>query len=341
MNTKVVRIGRIAVVLILAIAAAFILPGHNLQLLADSLVLGATAMGFVFLYGYTGLASLAQMAYFAVSGYFIAVMTMTYSQNYWLAAICGILGAGVVAASFALLAYRTPGTYFLMMTLALSQLAYSVFLQWASVTGGFRGFSGIARPSIGPFQLIDTMPRYFVFVTVVLVVYLVLKVVTNSKYGVGLQAGRDNELKMAALGVDVKLQRFTAHVIAGLVAGVAGVMGVLQYGVVSPATTGLTEILKMIMAAIIGGALWLEGGLLGALIVVHLISYVSSQTQRYWMIIGVVFVLAIIFLPRGIIGGVKDLKQWLVRRGRQRDAAPPVAPTLRPGTGRRLPVAPS
>lgn len=339
MNVNVVRVGGFAAVVIFAVGAPFILPSHNLQLLAESLVLGASAMGFVFLYGYTGLASLAQMAYFAVSAYFIAVMTMTYSQNYWLAAICGILGAGVVAALFALLAYRTPGIYFLMMTLALSQLAYSVFLQWASVTGGFRGFSGIERPTIGQVRLIDTMPRYFFFAIVVLIVYLVLKLITNSKYGVGLQAGRDNELKMAALGVDVKVQRFTAHVIAGLVAGVAGVMGVLQYGVVSPATTGLTEILKMIMAAIIGGALWLEGGLLGALIVVHLISFVSSQTQRYWMIIGVIFVLTIIFLPNGIIGGFKDLKQWLA--GRRKDSSIPDAPTTsRSGVEPHQPEAP-
>lgn len=338
MNRKLVRLGWFVAIVIVAVAAPSILSSHNLQLLAESLVLGASAMGFVFLYGYTGLASLAQMAYFAVSAYFIAVMTMTYSQNYWLAATCGILGAGVVAAIFALVAYRTPGIYFLMMTLALSQLAYSVFLQWASVTGGYRGFSGVARPTIGQARLIDTIPRYFFFVIVVLVVYLVLKLVTTSKYGVGLQAGRDNELKMAALGVDVKFQRLTAHVIAGLVAGVSGVMGVLQYGVVSPATTGLTEILKMIMAAIIGGTLWLEGGLLGALIVVHLISYVSSQTQRYWMIIGAVFVLAIIFLPRGVIGGVKDFRQWFA--GRRKDIAAPVAATSQLGVGRRPPAAP-
>jgi len=314
MNAQIRKLaGYIAIGCVLMIIP-FIAPAHNVQLLAQTLVVGMAAMSFIFLYGYTGLASLAQMAYFAASGYFIAVMTMTYSQYYWLAALCGVLGAGLLAALFALLSYRTAGIYFLMMTLALSQLAYSVYLQWSSVTGGYRGFSGIQRPEIGPFNLMDSVPRYFFFLLIAAVVYVILTFITASKYGVALRAGRDNETKLAALGVNVRMQRFSAHVLAGIVAGIAGVMGVLQYGVVSPETTGLTEILKMIMAAIIGGAFWLEGGFLGALIVVHLINFISSQTQRYWMIIGAIFVLVIIFLPRGVIGGVSDMRkrirQW-------------------------------
>lgn len=285
----------------------FVGSTHNTQLMTESLVLAVSAMGFTFLYGYTGLASMAQMAYFAVSAYTVAIMTVTYSQNYWFAAVAGIVFAVVTAAIFGLLAYRTEGIYFLMMTLALSQVAYSAFLQLDWITGGFRGFSGVGRPNIGSVNLVQSLPRYYLFLVLTILVYVLLKYVSASKYGVALIAGKDSGTKLCSLGMDVRRQRFTAHIIAGFIAGIAGVMGIMQYGVVSPATTGLIEILKVIMASIIGGALWLEGGVLGSFIVVYLISVVSAQTQRYWMIIGAVFVLAILLLPDGIMGGAKNL----------------------------------
>ena len=321
-RAHLVRLGGPSLVLAALLVGPLLFSAHTTQLMAESLVLAVSAMGFVFLHGYAGLTSMAQMAYFAVSGYFIAVMTMTFSHNFWFAAACGVVGAVVVAAVFALIAYRTSGIYFLMMSLALSQLAYSAFLQWASVTGGFRGFSGIARPTLGPFDLSNTIPRYFFFLIVAIGVYLLLKVVGRSPYGLALRAGRDNPVKIEPLGVDFRLQRFSAHLVAGGIAGVAGVLGVIQYGVVSPATTGLTEILKVIMAAIIGGALWLEGGILGAFIVIYLISFVSAETQRYWLIIGTLFVLVIILLPQGIIGGLKRLEKrfgWISRFTRMVD----------------------
>jgi branched-chain amino acid transport system permease protein len=114
-------------------------------------------------------------------------------------------------------------------------------------------------------------------------------------------------VKAAALGVNVRKQRLVAQLIAGFVAGVAGVLGLMHYGVVSPASTGLNEILKVIMASIVGGALWLEGGIIGGAIVIYLISIVSGFTERYWFIVGTVFALVVIFMPDGLIGWIRTI----------------------------------
>lgn len=322
------------VVLALVLLLPVVLSTHPLQLVTESMVVGVTAMSFVFLYGYVGLASMAQMAYFAISGYTIAVFTVDHGGSFWLGAVLGVGLATAVSVLFALISYRSSAIYFLMMTLALGQLVYSVAMQWSSVTRGYDSFAGIPRPQIGPFDMSMLTPRYFLFVIATLIVFGVLSLVVRSEFGIGARAVRENPLKAEALGINVNNQRLAAHVMAGATAGIAGVMGIVQYGVVSPATTGLNDVLKVIMAAIIGGTLWLSGGLIGAVVVVFLISFTSGFTERYWMIVGTLFVIVIIFFPEGIIGGINSIKARLMRRaGKDKQAS---NGTLAEATRKRL-----
>lgn len=312
-----------AVVIAGAIALPFLIGTHPLQLITEGLVVGVAAMSFIFLHGYAGLTSMVQMAYFAVAGYAIAIITVDRGGNFWLAALIGIVAAGLTALLFALVAYKSQGIFFLMMSLALSQLVYGVAMQWSSVTRGYDGFAGIPRPAIGDWSLSSLVPRYYFFVVVTLLVYLILQVFTRSRFGLSIRALRLNSEKAAALGMNVRAKRLTAHVIAGALAGLAGVLGAIHYGVVSPATTGLNEILRVIMAAIIGGALWLEGGVIGSIVVVYLISIISGYTERYWIVVGTLFVLVVIFFPNGIVGSAKSIAARV--RGGQGKAAGPEA----------------
>lgn len=312
---KRILIGVVAIVAILLLP--LVLPTHPLQLVTESLVVGVTAMSFVFLYGYVGLASMAQMAYFAVAGYTVAVYTVDHGGSFWLGSLLGILLATLVSLLFGLIAYRSSEIFFLMMTLALGQLVYSVSMQWSSVTRGYDGFAGVPRPKLGSYDLATLHPRYFLFVAITLVVFAILSVVVRSQFGLGARAVRENPLKAEALGINVNKQRLVAHLIAGATAGLAGVMGIIQYGVVSPATTGLNDVLKVVMAAIIGGTLWLSGGILGSVVVVLLISFASGITERYWMIVGTLFVVVVIFFPDGILGAVNSVRaRWRRSRGK-------------------------
>lgn len=316
-----------AVVIAAAIALPFLIGTHPLQLITEGLVVGVAAMSFIFLHGYAGLTSMVQMAYFAVAGYAIAIITVDHGGNFWLAALIGILAAGLTALLFALVAYKSQGIFFLMMSLALSQLVYGVAMQWSSVTRGYDGFAGIPRPAIGDWSLGSLVPRYYFFVVVTLLVYLILQILTRSRFGLSIRALRLNSEKAAALGMNVRSKRLMAHVIAGAVAGLAGVLGAIHYGVVSPATTGLNEILRVIMAAIIGGALWLEGGVIGSIVVAYLISIISGYTERYWIVVGTLFVLVVIFFPNGIMGSVKNIAAR-IRGGTNKAAGPEAAQAL-------------
>jgi branched-chain amino acid transport system permease protein len=203
---------------------------------------------------------------------------------------------------FGAIAIRAKGVYFLMMTLALSQLFYGVGLEWETVTHGWNGIAGITRPTIFGISLIRTTPRYYMALFVTTLCYFALRRIVRSPFGLALQGIRDNPTKMAALGFNVHLYRLLAIIISGAFAGVGGILGVYSTGVISPHTNDLSAIVQVVLAALIGGVTRLEGGLVGAVFTVFLISFTSRYTSRYWMVVGAVFMLVMLFMPNGILG---------------------------------------
>jgi branched-chain amino acid transport system permease protein len=311
------RIILAAMLLILAFSAPFWLPSYYLQLSSRALILAITTMSFILLAGFGGMTSLAQMSFFAASGYGVGYLAMTRGWPFGVAIPAAILIATGLSAAFALLAIRAKGIYFLMITLALSQVTYGIAMQWSAVTKGSEGFSGITRPSIFGWSLIEYTPMFYLTLVVSIVCFLLLKRLVSSPFGLAVQGIRDNPVRMAALGFDVQRHRFTTLTIAGLFAGIAGVLGVFYYGGVSPTTTSLSQTLLVVMSAIAGGVMLIEGGILGSFITVFLWSLASQATQRYLTIIGLVFVLIILFLPNGVLGS-KNLFQGLFSRRKEK-----------------------
>jgi branched-chain amino acid transport system permease protein len=148
--------------------------------------------------------------------------------------------------------------------------------------------------------LIETNPLFYLTLIVFVACYLILRRLV--RFGLALQGIRDNPVRMGALGYNVQMHRFLVLVLSGVFPGVAGVLGVFYYGGVSPATTGLSQIMLVVMAAIAGGVSSIEGGIVGAFITVLLTSMAGQYTQHYTTIIGLVFVLLILFLPGGVLG---------------------------------------
>jgi len=304
------RVALRAVLVIAALSAPWWLPNYYVQLCTRSLLLGITPMTFILLAGYGGMVSLAQMSFFAMSGYIIGIGVVDHRWPFVVAIPLAFVGAVLLSAAFGVVAIRAKGIYFLMMTLALSQLAYGVALQWANVTHGWDGLSGVPRPVIFGWSLLETVPLYFITLLITTLSYLIMRRLVRSHFGLALQGIRDNPARMAALGYDVQLHRFVVIVISGSFAGIAGILGVFFYGGVSPETTGLSQIMLVIMSAIVGGTALLEGGVVGSFITVLLLSVASQFTQRYLTIVGLVFVLVILFLPQGVLGSRRNLKRW-------------------------------
>jgi branched-chain amino acid transport system permease protein len=275
------------------------------------LIFGIFAMSLNILWGYTGLFSLGHAAYFGVAGYTVGILTVRYGvENFWITAAAGILMAVLVAAILAIPALRVSGSYFLLVTLALGELLYSVALKWRTMTSGSNGLAGIPLPDLGiPFIPVNDLTFYYLvfiaFIISAFIIYLVIK----SPFGHALQGIREDEARMTALGYNIWLYKYIAFILGGLFAGVAGVLFAHYSGIMAPMHLGvITSTLAMLMV-IIGSCTTVFGPVLGAAIVI-LLEHISSIyiPERWPLILGGVFVVAVMFLPGGI--SVYLLKFW-------------------------------
>ena len=299
-------LGRRWILILIAAVACITLPAwaptFTVQLTVRGMYLGVLAMTFILLAGYADMISLTQMSFAAMAGYVIAIGTVKLGLSHGVLVPLAILGSVALGAVFGLVAIRGRKVYFLMMTLALGQLFYGVGMQWVSLTGGGYGFTGLTRPSPFGVPLDGAVPLYFLTLIVTVLSYMALRRVVSSNFGLVLQGIRDNPRRMTALGFDVQLHRYAVIVISAAFAGVAGILTTYYTGVVSPSRAGLSQSVMVVMAALVGGAKRLEGGLLGGVLIAFLLSITNEFTTRYWTVIGLLFVLVVLFMPNGLLG---------------------------------------
>ncbi|MQA88420.1 MAG: branched-chain amino acid ABC transporter permease [Streptosporangiales bacterium] len=288
------------------VAAALLVAGRavddfQLRLLTEALIFGLFAMSLDLLLGYTGLPSLGHAAYFGTAAYTTGVIAAEATSGFWLPAAAGVGASVLLALLFGLVALRTRGVYFLMITLALGQLTVGLALRNRSLTGGADGLAGVPRPDLGVgWNLWPTQNFYYFTLAVVAVAALVLWLVVRSPFGVALRGIRDNEARMDALGYHVWLRRYVAFVLAGGFAGVAGVLFVYHNAFVSPDALGLATSAEVLLMVILGGAGTLFGPLLGAGVLVTLNYTISSFAERWVLFLGAVYVLTVLVARRGL-----------------------------------------
>jgi branched-chain amino acid transport system permease protein len=308
----------IAVLLIIGLSLPLWTGSFTVQLATRGLYLGIVAMSFSLLAGYADMMSLAQMSFAAIAGYVIGIGVMHYGLPHSVLILPAIVAAVILAAIFGWIAIRATKIYFLMMTLALSQLFFGIVFQWVSLTEGYPGITGIPRPLVLGFSLIEASPLYYVTLVVAVLCYLILRRLVRSPFGLILQGIRDNPKRMAALGFNVQLHRYLVIVVSGTFAGIAGVLTTYFTGVISPTRAALSASILVVMAALVGGVSSLEGGLLGGLVIAFLISIASQLTTRYWTVVGTLFILIVMFMPNGFLGGDLPVGDWF-RKLRKRD----------------------
>jgi branched-chain amino acid transport system permease protein len=301
----------VAAVVILVILPAFF-SSYIQSVMTRFLIFALFAMGYNLAFGCAGLISLGHAAYFGAGGYAIAVLKLHYGSDlFWVGAPLGILVATLTAAIFGVIALRVSGIYFLLVTFALGQLLYSVAwnVSWLN-TPGMQGIAGLSLPSFGiaGFTL-DTTSFYYLVLLVSLICFYLLFRMVNSPFGRALVGIREGEARMRSLGYNTWLYKYIAFVISGAFAGIAGVLfGYYNY-LISPTHLGVgTSFLPMCMA-IIGGVGTLLGPVIGAAIIIFVELFASIMTPERWpLILGGLFVLAIMFAREGI--GVYLWKLW-------------------------------
>ena len=284
-----------------------LLPSYQVSIATQILIFGLLAISIDVLAGFAGRTSLGHGAIFGVSTYVTIYWTANLGGSLWVGLTLGVLAAVALAAVFALLAIRTSGVYFLLLTLALGMIVWGACLRWTSVTGGENGLRGIGRPE----AIADGTRFYYLVLIVAAVVSLVVWRFVHSPFGLTLRGIRDSESRMRSLGYDVPLHLFIAFTASGLFAGIAGGLYAMFNDFVSPSSVQLSQSVSGLLMAITGGIGTLFGSFVGAAAIILLENVVSAFTQRWSSVLGITFILIMIFAPEGIVG---RLRLTLARR---------------------------
>src|SRR5579872_4937003 len=312
------------------IAAPFLLPhlGFAPNTVNQILIWGLFGIGFDILFGYTGLLSFGQSAFFGTGGMVAAyLLTNNLMSNVLGALAVGTLAAVVAGVAVGVIALRRTGIYFAMITVAIAEMFFFVeFSPLAHWTGGENGLPGVPSPKFGLFgwsyQVGNDWSMYgFLAVCYFIGLVVALRIV-RSPVGAILIAIRDNSVRARAVGHRIGLYKLTAFVIAAAYAGFAGgLLGVLQ-GFMPPDAFMFDTSGQLVMQTAIGGVGTLFGPLVGAAVWLYLRDLLQSTFglgSAWKLILGIVFVLLICFLRRGLIGGARDLVRYLGARS----ATPP------------------
>ncbi|HEX3972209.1 MAG TPA: branched-chain amino acid ABC transporter permease [Stellaceae bacterium] len=295
----------IAFVLIAA-SVGGVIPSYDTGLLTQVLIYGIFAMSLDVLHGYTGMPSLGHAAYFGLAAYVTAICTMQLHWGFAAAGAAGIAASALAAALFHLLALRTNHAYYLMITLAFSQVLWSLAVSWIDVTGGDNGIPGVMRPHIGAWSLGSTV-SYFYFVLALFVVSAaMLYIFVTSPFGYALRGIRDNEMRMRALGYHVWAYKYWSSIVSAIFAGVAGELYMYLNSFVSPSSLSVTVSAQVLMMILVGAAGTLFGPVLGAVIFVLLQYVLSTYTDRWLFVIGLIYVALALYAPQGALIYLRD-----------------------------------
>jgi branched-chain amino acid transport system permease protein len=332
------------------IVAPFVLPhlGFAPNTVNRILVWGLFGIGFDILFGFTGLLSFGQSAFYGTGGFVAAyLLTRAGFPNVILALILGMIAAAVVGYFIGLIALRRTGIYFAMITVAIAEMFYFIeFNPLAEWTGGENGLPGVPTPTLHlGFTTVQFTTGWSLYQFLALCYFIGIAValrIVRSPVGAILSAIRDNPQRAAALGHNIHGYKLTAFVIAAAYAGFAGgLLGVLQAFMPPDAFTFDTSG-QLVMMTAIGGTGTLFGPLLGATLWLFLQDFLQAALQlgaAWKLVLGLVFVLLICFLRRGLIGAIEDFVA-LFRRKAATAAEPVVAPAVASATPLPYPPAP-
>jgi branched-chain amino acid transport system permease protein len=292
----------------------FVVPPYQTVLLSYGLVFAIAALGFNLLLGYTGLLSFGHSAYFGVGAYAVAfVVKYLKIDSMEVLLLAGILGSALVAAVFGLLCVRYTKIFFGILTLALSQVLWSLAFKFFWVTGGSDGLR-VPTPTLlagtvkigataGQDKLDFLSHRYYFYVLAIFVICVVLMwVIVHSPFGKALQAVRDNETRAEFVGVQVWHYRWVAFLISGIYTGLAGALWVPLNGLTTPDILHWTFSGKIVFFTVLGGFQTFFGPIVGAVIYNYLETYAVGHTVYWQMVLGIVLVVLVLALPAGIVG---------------------------------------
>ncbi|MDQ8726176.1 branched-chain amino acid ABC transporter permease [Bradyrhizobium sp. LHD-71] len=292
----------------LSILALCLLPWllPSKALAVNVLVYGVVAVGYNLLFGYTGLLSFGHAAFFGAGAYITGIAIGQFGVPWLVAVFLGILGGGALAFIIGGLTTRTRGIYFSMVTLALAQLVYYVALQASSWTGGENGLRGFTVDKINLFgttiNFLDPINKYYVLMMFAALALWAVSRILNSPFGAAIEAIRENERRARTCGYDVEKTKLLAFTLSGLICALAGTMSALHLAFVPLDVLHYHTSGMIVMMTLLGGARSFFGPFVGALAFLLMEDVFSLWTSHWQIIVGSIFILFVLFLPRGLWG---------------------------------------
>jgi branched-chain amino acid transport system permease protein len=281
---------------------------------AEMWIFAIFGLGLNLLMGYTGLLSFGQSTFFGSAAYVVGWLLKHYGINVFLA--LGI-GVGVGAFSALLVGYlcvQRSGLYFIMLTFALNQLFYFVAYQWTSVTGGEDGMPGVPRPSFAGIDF-SSPNVYYAFVAALFLLSLfAMKRIVESPLGTILVAIRENEVRAGAVGYNVPRFKLLAFVIGGAFSGLAGVLYAMLFGIVPLESLSFVTSGNVVFATLIGGSGSLYGPVIGSVLFIWLSESMSTVWARWPMLLGIAFVIVVLFFRGGAVEAWHRFFSWRFSR---------------------------
>ncbi|MGN6581835.1 MAG: ABC transporter permease [Bordetella sp.] len=303
----------IVAVVVLALAVLPLLSTHLPYapvLMQDVLTAALFAVSLHFIMGPGGMASFGHAAYYGLGAYGAGILIKSLTMPMPLALALAPLIAGAGALLFGWFCVRLSGVYLAMLTLAFSQIVWSIVFQWDDVTGGSNGMIGVWPAS----WLGGTAYYYLTLALVVLSIFLMRRILF-APFGYALRAGRDSALRADAVGIDVKRVQWSAFVIAGIFAGVAGALFVFAKGTISPEVMGVSKSVDGLVMVLLGGVQTLLGPVVGAAVFNVLQDYIINATDYWHAVFGGIILLLVMAFPQGIVGFFRHVaEQWNARR---------------------------
>jgi branched-chain amino acid transport system permease protein len=344
----------VAVALLLLVFAPLIFTDFFVGvILTKALWLGIAAASLIFLASYAGMVSLGQVGLYAIAGMMFANLVaadggLDAAWNPWVAVIAALLIATLAGLLFGAVAARSVGIYFLMITLALGVLVYYFFAQVTQLSG-FGGVNAPELPALIGNPGADPIPLFYVTLAASVLIFLGIRYLVRTPFGLAMQGLRDEPDRMRALGFNVTLHRTLAFGVGAFIAAVAGILSVWYNQRISPGSIALGQTIDILVIAVIGGLYRLEGAWVGAIFFALLDNYSREYTpeigdvlgpERFNTLIGIVFLVIVLVSPGGLVGLWDKAKERLGPSGGRGahagpapgdEPSPPVQEPLGPG----------
>lgn len=294
-------------VFILLLVPFIVKNQYYLHLFNSALILIIMGIGLNLLTGFTGQISIGHAGFLGIGAYISAYLTVTMKVSFWLALPLSGIATGFIGYLIGKPILKLKGAYLSIASIGIGEITRLVLINWKEVTHGAEGFKGIPSPTIFGLAINNDLRYYWLLVPIVVVIYFLINILIDSEIGRAFRSIRDEEIAAEFMGVDVAKMKVLAFTISSILAGIAGSLLAHMDGYLSPFSFNFTQSVSYLMMILAGGLGFKWGPIIGVFLLTFAKEAFRFFNEYQLIIYGLLLVVIIVFMPKGICGYIKDL----------------------------------